>query len=204
MDPSIIARARRKCIYARMVDGDPIGDAKLLSDPFVQAGQCKVSHTRSSLLSVRQRPPLLVAVLLRPLIFVAFTILNLRIASPSALPPRNIPTFDTSAKPRVRLEFCEGLKRSPTGVDWAGCDTARSTSGQKATMLLCNQSDAGNSPRLGSLRNPSILSRVATRRLGLSRDGSSRLAVPKQEGAAQPVSDRTPRDGARDGTSTVW
>ena len=48
-------------------------------------------------------------------------------------------------------------------------------------MLLCNQSDAGTHPALG-LRNPSILSRVATRRLGSLRNGSSRLAVPTQDG----------------------
>src|SRR5215472_6837364 len=48
---------------------------------------------------------------------------------------------------------------------------------EKATMLLCNQSDARTHPALG-LRNP----RVATRRLGLLRKGSSRLAVPKQKG----------------------
>src|SRR6516165_4189058 len=52
---------------------------------------------------------------------------------------------------------------------------------EEAIMLLCNQSDARTHPALG-LRNPSILSRVATRRLGLLRKGSSRLAVPKQEG----------------------
>src|SRR5262249_31852572 len=139
MDPLIIARARRKCIDARLVDGDPIGDAQLLSDPFVQARQCQISHARSSLLSVRRHPPLHVAVLLRPLIFVASTILNLRIASSSALPPRNIPAFDTSAKPRVRLEFCESLKRSPTWVDWAECDTARSSSGRRQACCFATK-----------------------------------------------------------------
>jgi hypothetical protein len=44
MDPLIIARARRERIDPRLVDGDPIGDAKLLSDPLVQAGKCKVTH----------------------------------------------------------------------------------------------------------------------------------------------------------------
>jgi hypothetical protein len=44
MDPLMIARARRKRIDPRLVDGDPIRNAKFLSNPLAQAGKCKVTH----------------------------------------------------------------------------------------------------------------------------------------------------------------
>jgi hypothetical protein len=43
--------------------------------------------------------------------------LNPRIALLAAL-PRNVPAFEITAKPCVRLDICEGSKRSQTGVDW--------------------------------------------------------------------------------------
>ena len=56
--------------------------------------------------------------------------------------------IDTSAKPRVRLEFCEETvtDRGRLGRIRHGAIIRR----EKATMLLCNQSDAGTHPALGA------------------------------------------------------
>ena len=57
----------------------------------------------------------------------------------ATLPPRNVPVFDTSAKPGVLLEFCEGSKRSLTGADWAkmrrGAITVRAEADHAALQL---------------------------------------------------------------------
>jgi hypothetical protein len=58
-------------------------------------------------------PPICIA----PFGVVTSAILIERIAWPVVLRPHDCPgTPDISAKPRVRLEICEGSKRSPTGL----------------------------------------------------------------------------------------
>ena len=71
--------------------------------------------------------------------FCVSVMLNPHIALVTAL-PRNVPAFEITAKPCVRLDiFCEDSKRSQTGVDWPkSAEGAITTRTRKQTMLLCN------------------------------------------------------------------
>ena len=64
--------------------------------------------------------------------------LNPQIALVAAL-PRNVPASEITAKPCVRLDICEGSKRSQTGVNWPKSpEGAITTCTRREIMLLCN------------------------------------------------------------------
>jgi len=83
--------------------------------------------------------------------------LNPQIALVAAL-PRNVPASEITAKPCVRLDICEGSKRSQTGVNWPKISRGRDHHlYSKGDYVALQLKRCRTVPAFGSFENPSIL-----------------------------------------------